>query len=154
MFFRCASISWFQVVSEWVIDIFLQLAHLRVFQIILQHLLQSIATALTARRSGRRRSWKGRNPLPASTLLLPSPRKSIAVRSAFQSSAFYIHYLWQSCKYHSYHNLAQSQDIKKDNAAFLIIFRYWEAISINHAWRYLSSCLYPKYQDLVSVHFC
>ena len=37
-FFRCASISWFQVVSgwvsQWVIDIFLQLAHLRVFQII------------------------------------------------------------------------------------------------------------------------
>ena len=37
--FRCASISWFQVVSgwvsQWVIDIFLQLAHLRlrVFQI-------------------------------------------------------------------------------------------------------------------------
>ena len=32
-FFRCASISWFQV-SESVIDVFLQLAHLRVFQII------------------------------------------------------------------------------------------------------------------------
>ena len=32
--FRCASISWFQVVSRSVSDIFLQLAHLRVFQII------------------------------------------------------------------------------------------------------------------------
>ena len=31
--FRCASISWFQVVSRSVSDIFLQLAHLRVFQI-------------------------------------------------------------------------------------------------------------------------
>ena len=30
--FRCASISWFQVVRKSVIDIFLQLAHLRVFQ--------------------------------------------------------------------------------------------------------------------------
>ena len=30
-FFRCASISWFQVVSKWVIDLF-QLARLRVFQ--------------------------------------------------------------------------------------------------------------------------
>ena len=49
--------------------------------ILLQHLLQSIAMALAARRSGRRRSWKGASPsLPASTLLLPSPRKSIAVR--------------------------------------------------------------------------
>ena len=31
--FRCASISWFQVVTESVIHLFLQLAHLRVFQI-------------------------------------------------------------------------------------------------------------------------
>ena len=31
-FFRCASISWFDVVSGSVINIFLQLAHLRVFQ--------------------------------------------------------------------------------------------------------------------------
>ena len=30
--FRCASISWFQVVSQPVINLFLQLAHLRVFQ--------------------------------------------------------------------------------------------------------------------------
>ena len=30
--FRCASISWFEVVSQWFI-LFLQLAHLRVFQI-------------------------------------------------------------------------------------------------------------------------
>ena len=29
--FRCASISWFQVVSQWVSDVF-RLAHLRVFQ--------------------------------------------------------------------------------------------------------------------------
>ena len=32
--FRCTSISWFQVVTQWVI-LFLQLAHLRVFQIYL-----------------------------------------------------------------------------------------------------------------------
>ena len=31
--FRCASISWFQVVTQWVSYFFLQLAHLRVFQI-------------------------------------------------------------------------------------------------------------------------
>ena len=31
--FRCASISWFQVVTKWVSHLFLQLAHLRVFQI-------------------------------------------------------------------------------------------------------------------------
>ena len=31
--FRCASISWFQVVTKSVIHLFLQLAHLRVFQI-------------------------------------------------------------------------------------------------------------------------
>ena len=38
LLFRCASISWFQVVSNWVsqsLMFFLQLAHLRVFQIIL-----------------------------------------------------------------------------------------------------------------------
>ena len=29
--FRCASISWFQIVSQWVTDVF-RLAHLRVFQ--------------------------------------------------------------------------------------------------------------------------
>ena len=32
--FRCASISWFQVVSQWVTHLSLQLAHLRVFQIL------------------------------------------------------------------------------------------------------------------------
>ena len=31
--FRCASISWFQVVTQWLILFVLQLAHLRVFQI-------------------------------------------------------------------------------------------------------------------------
>ena len=36
MFFRCPSISWFQVVSERLIHLFLQLGHLRVFQIIFQ----------------------------------------------------------------------------------------------------------------------
>ena len=35
IFIRCASISWFEVVTQWVSYFFLQLAHLRVFQIIL-----------------------------------------------------------------------------------------------------------------------
>ena len=35
VFFRCASISWFEIVSQWLIHLFLKLAHLRVFQIIL-----------------------------------------------------------------------------------------------------------------------
>ena len=45
-FFRCPSISWFQVVSERLIHLFLQLGHLRVFQIFLGY-IQSFNFKLT-----------------------------------------------------------------------------------------------------------
>ena len=46
IFNRCASISWFQVVTQWVSYFFLQLAHLRVFQIIFSKICSDTETTL------------------------------------------------------------------------------------------------------------